>query len=77
MNTADLILEFEELSSRANTINRQNKSRRFYPMTQFSQGNITSVGMYDYETKKYTLTNVKSIHMPRTLNEIRAMLNKA
>ena len=73
----ELLNEFDDLVNQANQHNRKTKDRRFFPMVHARNGRTLQVGMYDYKKKKYALQDVKSIHFPKVIDEIRVMLKNA
>jgi hypothetical protein len=72
----EIAVRFGDLVDRANHINSKAKEKRFYAMSEGYNGKLADFGMYDYNTKKYVLSNVFATDAPDRLAEIERMLNK-
>ena len=57
------------------TANRFLSEKRFYAMSKFEQGRYIEFGVYDYETKKYILSNIYSNTREDELNRMKSLLS--
>lgn len=77
MNRNEISVNFADLSDQAESFNRRNRQRRFYPMQQFRGGKLWQFGMYDGVRKKYVLSEVNDREASVRISEIRKMLEQA
>lgn len=74
----DTFREFVAITKKCESYNSTNKCKRFLPMQHTNRkGHVSSIGVYDYDTKKYVLTDVRSVDAPSCIQEMKRMLEKA
>ena len=67
--------DFQKLVRRAEEYNaRPGNDKRFFPMTDYRRGRLTTVGMYDYKTKKYALSDLLAHNVQEVLGQIEKMV---
>lgn len=77
MNKNEISVSFADLADSAETYNKRNRTRRFYPMQTYRYNRLHEFGMYDGERKKYVLGEVASQEAPELLTEIKRMISNA
>lgn len=65
-------IRFEDLVEESTKLNSRAGTKRFYPINS-RDGSHLVIGMYDYITKKYTLSG-PTMSINKTLDEINEML---
>lgn len=76
MKKNEIAVRFADLVDHANQINARGKEKRFYAMSESYNGRLSDFGMYDYNTKKYVLSNVFATDAPERLAEIERLLTR-
>lgn len=54
--------------------NTRGNAKRFYPMIDGRRGHLTSIGLYDYETKRYVLCDVLSYQIEDCIKQMEEMV---
>lgn len=62
-----------ELMDKVNTlsdkVNKKLGFRRFYPITETKRGELITVGLYDYTSKKYMIADMRHYSAENTLHK--------
>lgn len=74
MTRNEIAVKFADLADRAESLNRSNRDKRFWPMQHVRRGRLQQFGMYDSTTKRYILSDVNGRDVNERLTEIRQML---
>ena len=78
MSKAEIAVRFAELSDLADKrnaeIKKSGKMLRFIPMKHIRKDRLQEFGLYDYLTKRYTLSSIHSVDAPKILKEMQKML---
>ena len=69
--------KFEKIAEQAEKYNIENKIVRFYPMTQLRYGKLQTIGLYDYKTKKYVLTDTQGPDVASAITEMEQMVENS
>lgn len=77
MNRNEISVSFADLSDQAESYNKRNKNRRFFPMKSYRNYHLHEFGMYDGLKKKYVLGELNSREAPELLSEIKRMISGA
>jgi len=74
MKKNEITVRFADIVDKAHAANARARNRRFYPMQENRGGRLVDFGMYDYQTKRYILSNIHDNNAPRVLTEIERMI---
>jgi len=75
MKRKDNEKEFQKLVRKAEEHNaRPGNDKRFFPMTEYRRGRLTTVGMYDYKAKKFALCDLLAHNIQENLEQMDRMI---
>lgn len=74
-----LLEKYSVILDRAEKYNAQNKTKRFWPLIAQNKygGSPSTIGLYDYQLKKYVLVETLSHELERSVEEMQTMIDGA
>ena len=75
MKRKDTEKDFQKLVRKAEEFNaRPGNDKRFFPISDYRRGRLITLGMYDYMTKKFAMSDLLAHNVQTVLTDIDEMI---